>query len=341
MPTDICQYTQLVNLEGSVLRINVIFWALGCRAFTLKIPEILSSQYKEAWLTMAVIYTPWRKTLATVGLTSLCSLFLYSSSSLANAQTVRTHKPKLSNQQEDILKCGGGYRRREKEIVLNLPPSLLGAREAGRPLNTEGGRSRCAEGTPYNPPIPLLALMPASDKGITKSITVAEYPTFFFYIPDVDLEGVRGELRLRNEKDEEIYRAAFDLKVPDSILMVDLSGFPSFSPLELGKSYSWVFAIGFDPMDRSDDIPVYGEIQRVELSSELKHNLDTALPQEKPAIYAANGIWQDALASLASLRCTSPNDSAIASDWTSLLQQVQLPKISRKPLAQCVQTRVF
>ena len=302
---------------------------------------MLSSKYKEAWLTMALIYTPWRKTLATVGLTSLCGLFLYSFSSLANAQTVRTHKPKLSNQQEDILKCGGGYRRREKEIVLNLPPSLLGAREAGRPLNTQGGGGRCGGGTGYYPPIPLLALMPASDKGITKSITVAEYPTFFFYIPDVDLEGVRGELLLRNEKDEEIYRAAFDLKVPDSILMVDLSGFPSFSPLEVGKSYRWVFAIAVNPMARSNDIVVAGDIQRVELSSELKHKLYTALPQEKPAIYAANGIWQDALASLASLRCASPNDSAIASDWTSLLQQVQLPKISRKPLALCYQARVF
>jgi hypothetical protein len=183
--------------------------------------------------------------------------------------------------------------------------------------------------------------MPASDKGITKSITVAEYPTFFFYIPDVDLEGVQGELVLRNEKDEEIYRAAFSLKVPDSILMVDLSGFPSFPPLEVGKSYRWDFIIAVNPMDRSNDIFVDGEIQRVELSSELKHKLDTALPQEKPAIYAANGIWQDALASLASLRCASPNDSAMASDWTSLLQQVQLPEISRKPLAQCYQARVF
>jgi len=288
---------------------------------------------------MAVIYTCLRKTLATLGLTSLCSLFLYSSSSLANAQTVRTHKPKLSNQQEDILKCGG-FRRRAKEIRFNLPSSQLATKKPERlPVNIEGGGGRCGGG--YSPPITLVALMPASDKGITKSITVAEYPTFFFYIPDVDLEGVQGELVLRNEKDEEIYRAAFSLKVPDSILMVDLSGFPSFPPLEVGKSYRWDFIIAVNPMDRSNDIFVDGEIQRVELSSELKHNLDTALPQEKPAIYAANGIWQDALASLASLRCASPNDSAIASDWASLLQQVQLPKISRKPLAQCYQARVF
>jgi hypothetical protein len=183
--------------------------------------------------------------------------------------------------------------------------------------------------------------MPASDKGITKSITVAEYPTFFFYIPDVDLEGVRGELRLSNEKDEEIYRVAFSLKVPDSILMVDFSGAPSFPPLEVGKSYQWDFAIVVDPGDRSNDISVYGEIQRVEPSSELQHKLDTALPQEKPAIYAANGIWQDTLVSLANLRCSSPNNSTMASDWASLLQQVELPEISRKPLAQCYQARVF
>jgi hypothetical protein len=339
MLTGICQYTQLINLECSALRINVIFRASGFRAFTLKIPEILSSKYKEAFLTMAVIYTPWRKTLATVSLTSLCSLFLYSFSSLANAQTIRTHKPKLSNQQEDILKCGG-FRRRAKEIRFNLPSSQLATKKPERlPVNIEGGGGRCGGG--YSHPITLVALMPASDKGITKSITVAEYPTFFFYIPDVDLEGVRGELRLSNEKDEEIYRVAFSLKVPDSILMVDFSGAPSFPPLEVGKSYQWDFAIVVDPGDRSNDIFVYGEIQRVEPSSELQHKLDTALPQEKPAIYAANGIWQDTLVSLANLRCSSPNNSTMASDWASLLQQVELPEISRKPLAQCYQARVF
>jgi hypothetical protein len=330
MPTGICQYTQLVNPEGSVLRISLIFWALGCRTFSLKIAEILSSKYKEAFLTMAVIYTCLGKTLATVGLISLCSLLLYSSSSLANAQTIRTHKPKLSNQQENLVKCGG-YRRRKKEISFNLPSSQLSTKKPAQ--RTAGGGYRCLG---YFPPIPLVALIPQSD-----AITVAEYPTFFFYIPDVDLEGVQGELILHNEKDEEIYRADFDLKVPDSILMVDLSGFPSFPPLEVGKSYRWYLSVGFDPMDRSNDIYVGGGIQRVEPSSELQHKLDSALPQEKPAIYAANGIWHDALASLASLRCSSPNNSTIASDWASLLQQVKLPQISRKPLAQCAQARVF
>lgn len=285
---------------------------------------------------MAVIYTCLRKTLATVGLTSLCSLFLYSSSSLANAQTIRTHKPKLSNQQENFVKCGG-YRRREKEIRFNLPSSQLATKKPrGLPLNTEGGGGRCG-GIPYSPPIPLVALMPQSDI----AITVAEYPIFFFYIPDVDLEGVQGELILRNEKDEEIYQAAFSLKVPDSIVRVDLSGFPSFPPLEVGKSYHWDFGIAVNPLDRSNDIVVGGRIQRVKLSSELQHKLDTALPQEKPAIYAANGIWHDTLATLANLRCSSPNNSTIASDWASLLQQVELPEISRKPLAQCYQARVF
>lgn len=281
---------------------------------------------------MAVYYTPLRKTLATVGLTSLFSLFLYSFSGRVKAQTFSSYKPKLSNQQEDILKCG--YRK--KEITLNLlSEHLHSKRPEGQGYRVEqDAEHRCGE---YSPPIRLTALIPESNIGIT----VAEYPRFFLYIPDADLEGAEGQLVLRNEKNEEIYQQIVKLKDTDSIVSIDLSGSPSLPPLEIGKSYFWEFWIFFQPPDRSDSTYVSGWIKRVEPNSELKHKLDTSLPQEQPAIYAANGIWHEAVASLVKLRCSSPNDATLASNWESLLQQVGLPEISRKPLAQCYQAKAL
>jgi hypothetical protein len=275
---------------------------------------------------MVALYTSYCQALATVILTSLFTLFLYSFSSLAKAQTFKSHKPESSNQQEVILKCG--YRK--KEITLNLPASLR--------INTkpelQGNRVeqdlklRCGE---YSPPIRLTALMPPSNIGIT----LAEYPTFLFYIPDADLEGVEGEFVLFNENNEKIYTKSVRLKDTDNIISVELSASPDLPPLAVGKAYYWVFSILFDKVDQSANSDVAGWIKRVETNSELKHQLETALVQDKPAIYAANGIWYEALASLAKLRCSAPNNLTIASNWESLLQQVGLPEISRKPLAQC------
>jgi hypothetical protein len=261
-----------------------------------------------------------------------CSLFLYSFPSLATIHSVISPKPKLHNQQEDRLKCGYMH----KGITLNLPVGLLLSKKA----KGEGNRvepdvpNRCSG---YRPDILLTALIPQSNIGIT----VAEYPTFFFYIPDANLGISQGEFVLRNENDEEIYKKTVKLKATDSIVTIDLSSSPSFPPLEVGKSYSWGFSIIFDERDRSADSYVFGWIKRVEPNSEFQHKLATALPQEKPGIYATNGIWYEALASLATLRCTSPNNSTLTSDWESLLQQVGLPEISKKPLAQCAEAKAL
>jgi hypothetical protein len=289
---------------------------------------IFHCKEKKALLTMVGIYTFCCKALATCFLTSVFSLVLYSFSSLAKDQRLKTHKPQSSHQQQILLKCG--YKK--KEITLKLPDSVFRSPKPEIQGNRveQNLKLRCAG---YIPPIPLTALIPNSNTGITFS----EYPTFLFYIPDADLEGVEGEFVLYNENDEKIYTKSIILKEQDSdnIISVEISGSEALPPLEIGKSYYWVFSILFDKVDRSANSDVVGWIKRIEPNSELKHKLETALVQEKPAIYAANGIWYEALASLAKLRCSAPNNVTVASNWESLLQQVELSEIAIKPLAQC------
>lgn len=271
---------------------------------------------------MAEVHCPSRQTFAIVGLASLFSLFLYSYPSLAKTQTLNSPKHKPSNQQENILKCG--YRK--KEISLNLSLSNLSKKPELQGNRVGDINLRCGD---YQPPIAFTALMPASNIGFT----LAKYPTFLFYIPDADLE--EGVFVIKDEKQTQLYKKTVALKATDSVISVDFSNSPDFPPLEVGKSYFWEFLLIVDQEDRSGDVLVSGWIKRIEPNSELKQKLDSTLPQQQPAIYAANGIWYEALGSLAKLRCSSPNDSTIASDWTSLLEQVGLPEISRKPLAPC------
>lgn len=276
---------------------------------------------------MLVTSTIFRKTLAIVGLTSLFSLFLSDFTALAQTENLKAPKRKLSTQQSNFTKCG--YKK--KEINLKFPTSSLASQKARLEENrVETSSTRCGS---WFPPIRLTALVPNSNFGTT----VAEYPKFFFYIPDADVAGLEAQFILFNEKDEEIYNKIITLKAKDSdsIISIDLSGSPSFPPLEVGKTYSWGFSISFDKTDHSSDPYVNGSITRVEANSEIKGILEKTLVPKQPGVYAANGIWYEALASLAQLRCTNPNDATIASDWQSLLQQVGLPEIAKKPLAQC------
>ncbi|HEY9822736.1 MAG TPA: DUF928 domain-containing protein [Candidatus Sericytochromatia bacterium] len=275
---------------------------------------------------MAITHTPLFKFLSIVCLVSSFSLFLSNFSNSSKAQTLNYHKLKLSPQHEYLLKCG--YRK--KEINLKLPVEKIPSQTAELEVNRieRDMDVRCAN---YKPDIGLTALIPSSSTGIT----LATNPTFFFYIPDVNLEGIEGEFILRDEQEEQVYNKIVPLKQGDSIIGIELSDSPSLPSLKAGKSYYWVFSLLLDKVDRSTNASVAGWIKRIEPNSALKQKLDTASSQQQPVIYATNGIWYEALASLAKLRCTSPNNATIASDWESLLQQVGLPEISKKPLALC------
>jgi hypothetical protein len=75
-----------------------------------------------------------------------------------------------------------------------------------------------------------------------------------------------------------------------------------------------------------------GQIERVEPNPNLVAQLKTASPRDRAALYAEAGIWYDAVNSIAQLRRSSPNDTAIAADWAELLKSVGLDTISQKPL---------
>ena len=197
--------------------------------------------------------------------------------------------------------------------------------DRGVPGRREGGGTRGPEECPTN----TTALIPKSTMGRT----VSGNPTFFYYVPTTFDKTV--EFELADEADKTIYKSSFRMiaKAP-GIVSVTLPTANAAS-LEVGKNYHWYFTIKCNPNDNEMDIVVSGWINRVEMSADLKSQLDRAASTgDRLSIYAKESLWYEYITTLADLRRSHPADSALTVKWTELLSAVELEKIAQQPLVQ-------
>jgi len=172
----------------------------------------------------------------------------------------------------------------------------------------------------------LTALVPENNIGRT----VSDYPTFFFYLPQTEAE--LAEFILQDESGNRIYQQDLPIKNLSGVIGVSIPANTNVPPLEAGKKYTWVFLLVCDPEDRASDLLKSGVVRRVELSADILRELENADPRQKTFIYAKNGIWQDALSTLAAARRANSNDTDLAADWKSLLDSVKLGEIAKEPM---------
>lgn len=181
---------------------------------------------------------------------------------------------------------------------------------------------------------PLTALIPKTQLGLT----VAEYPIFFIYVPQAS--GQTGVFTLVNEEDKIIYETRLKLPSQAGVVSFNLPNTGTLAPLKIGKPYRWYFSIVYDFDDRSKNSLVKGWIQRVEPSPDLLKKLEQVAPKNRPALYAAAGIWHETLATLAELRRSTPDDVTLVQQWEELLksQTVELEVIAKEPLRESLST---
>ncbi|MEG4206696.1 DUF928 domain-containing protein [Microcoleus sp. Pol7_A1] len=186
--------------------------------------------------------------------------------------------------------------------------------------------SQCVKGK-----IKLTALVPPNKIGRT----VSEYPLFFFYLPQTDAP--LAEFVLQDENGKQIYQTTLKINNSSGVIGVSIPANQNVSPLEAGKNYRWSVALICETEDRSADVSETGIVRRVELSADIRSQLEKADPRQKTVIYAQNGIWQDALSTLAAARRANPNDAELAADWESLLDSVTLGGIAKEPIVEIEQ----
>ncbi len=221
------------------------------------------------------------------------------------------------------------------QVHFAQPPLPDNGTPTGRPRGA-AGRGNCT----LNPP--LTALVPVIEKNLGKvqgkvayvwGKTVAEYPTFWFYVPYSHTSLRSVEFVLQDAEDNDVYRTHVSLPRMPGVVSLRL---PSTStPLKIGKMYHWFFKIKANcDSPKLTDVKDYvdGWVQRVMLSPTLKSQLEAATPQQRIALYATNGIWYEALTTLATLRLVNLEDASLRADWTSLLQSANLVYIASKPI---------
>ena len=88
--------------------------------------------------------------------------------------------------------------------------------------------------------------------------------------------------------------------------------------------YQWSIAAVADPNQRASDIIAGGTIKRVQPSATLAAQLKQAGPRELPFLYAREGFWYDAIATLSEQIDAHPADRGLREQRAALLDQVGL-----------------
>ncbi len=214
----------------------------------------------------------------------------------------------------------------DTQIVFNDPPPPSQGSPSGR---QRGGASRgpCREFEA------LTALVPANN-GMVWGRTTSDRPTFWFYLPNQLTAQTPVEFVVYDAADNYVYNTRFTAPETRSGL-INIPIPATAKSLEVGKTYSWTLSVYCDPAKPSQSVFVKGTIQRVNLDAAVQTRLQGATPIEQAKIYAANGIWFEALNILAKLYHTDSNQSLVGSSWVSLLQQVKLDSLTQVPFTTC------
>lgn len=214
-----------------------------------------------------------------------------------------TPKMKVSQKsvQDESVKKPRGFR-----MMTYKPP------KRGTPGGRIGGGTR-GEGEG----VPVLSVLVPDHTGLT---TKAQ-PELYWYVSNPTSRKIEFTLNLEQ---------AGKTLAHENIKGVREEGIWRISLSDLGVTlspdteYTWFVAMVLDSDQPSTDVFSGGAIMRVRPSGILEGKLAGAKEMDIPAIYAAEGIWYDALASLSRLIENDPENKALRVQRARLLEQVQL-----------------
>lgn len=220
--------------------------------------------------------------------------------------------------------------------TLQFNPPVLGDRR--RPGGRSSGGASRGSCTLAEQQTPLTALVPttkeipedAPEYESVFSLTSEARPAFWFYVP-YELSTTPLELVIQDENNNTLSQHRFSgIGSGTGLIHVSL---PETTPeLEPETLYHWYFLAY---CDENNPAFVEGWIERTPLDADLASDLTGASPREQTERYANDGIWQEALTTLGQQYLASPNDPALADDWNSLLESINLEHITEQPLIDC------
>lgn len=209
----------------------------------------------------------------------------------------------------------------QRQINAQLPPPPK------NPDETRGGGTRDGGRCPKDAMTsaqPLTALSPVPGPGLT----VAERPTFLAYVPQTTAQ--TAEFSLFDQNNKGIYQTTFALTNTPGIVSFSLPS--NAPPLEIGKDYTWSFAMICDPKNRLQDQFVRGRIRRTKLDSTLMNQIEKAAPKERVSLYRTADVWYEALFTLFELQRSQPDDPSVSAAWKESLNSGGLDSVATQPV---------
>lgn len=153
-------------------------------------------------------------------------------------------------------------------------------------------------------------------------LTVSEQPVLYWFISSPSSHPV--ELTLVDpQKTDPLIELKIQPPVAAGVHQVRLA--EHGVKLEPTVAYQWYVAVMPDTGRRSKDILAGASLERVAMPPDLVGKLSTAAKGDRPAVFAGEGIWYDAIASLNELIDESPQNAALKAQRSALLREVGLP----------------
>jgi len=163
----------------------------------------------------------------------------------------------------------------------------------------------------------LIPLLPPHKFGLT----ISSNPTFLAYIPKTSAIAV--EFTLENQQGKGLERQRIALTSTPSIVSMQFKK----TPIEIGQDYKWLISVVCETGDPEDAFSE-GIIRRIQPEPTLLKQLEKASAIERVYIYAKFGIWHEAIANLANLRLSQPDNTNLTASWQTLLKSSSLEPIA-------------
>lgn len=233
---------------------------------------------------------------------------------------MQTRLASLPGQTRSHPKISNYNSHNQRQLNAQLPPPPK------NPDQTTGGGTRDEGRCPQDAKTsqPLTALSPVTEAGLT----LAERPTFLAYVPTTTAQ--TAEFSLFDQNNKGIYQTTFALTTTPGIVSFSLP--PNAPPLEIGKDYTWSFAMICDPKKRLQDQFVRGRIRRTQLDWALMNQIEKATPKERVSLYRSANVWYEAIFTLFELQRSQPNDPSVSAAWKELLNSGGLNSLAAQPL---------
>jgi hypothetical protein len=209
-----------------------------------------------------------------------------------------------------------------------VPPNL------GAPKGRTGGgasRGTCTQAQAMRAVLP-------RDLNRAYDLTVAERPTFWFYLPDRPYPETQVEFVLQDAEDRYVYKTTFT-QPNTSAGLISLTVPQQSAPLASGAVYNWTLSVQCSPNHPSQVSFVRGAIQKVAviapvLSPAAAAAAATFMPSDYTVaaqLYAQQGYWADALTLLAQALQAQPLNPSATQLWKDLLSRSGLTHLQPPP----------